>query len=542
MSFVVTSSDSTACQFVVDKFQKLKANRGTWESHWQELSHYIQPMKDKIYGGEIQGEKKGNTLFDAVGIRCNEQLASALHGMLTNPATQWFAFGSGRSDVDNKLDNAAWLQDTAKRILFVMNNSNFQSEIHECYLDLCGFGTSHLRIEEDEEEVARFTSRPIYEAVVGENYNGVIDTVYYKYTMTCEQLVEQFEKTLPAAIIATRHSEPLKEYHVIHAIEPSSRLPKHLSHEMMDFTSLHVLEEGGILLKKGGFEENPCIISRFSKLSGEMFGRSPAMKALPDIKTSNQMMKTWLEGAQLAVNPALQAPDEGVLMPIRITPGAINYYRADSKDRIEPINMGANPQVGTQVIELLHNNIKSAFYIDQLHLVESDRMTATEVMQRRDEQLRAMSPILGRLQYELLAPIVMRIFGIMLRKGLIDPIPQDLLRAKLEVKFVSQIARAQESVEGDSFMRALQSLGVIAQLKQSPEIFDVVNQDDTAKFLFKTYGAPLALLNKDQDVQKIRAERADLQQKAQQAQLDQANSQALKNTAQAKAVAAQGQA
>lgn len=421
-----------------------------------------------------------------------------------------------------------------------MNNTNFQSEIHECYLDLCGFGTSHLRIEEDEKEVARFTSRPIYEAVVSENYNGVIDTVYYKYKISCEALVEQFPDTLPESIQALRHQEPLKEYTVIHAIEPSSRLPKEIAHEMLEYTSLHVLEEGGLLLKRGGFEENPCIISRFSKLSGEMFGRSPAMKALPDIKTSNQMMKTWLEGAQLAVNPALQAPDEGVLMPIRITPGAINYYRADSKDRIEPINIGVNPQVGVQVIEHIHANIKSAFYIDQLHLVESDRMTATEVMQRRDEQLRSMSPILGRLQYELLAPIVMRIFGIMVRRGMIEAIPADLRQAKLEVKFVSQIARAQESVEGDSFMRSFQAIAGLGQAQGSPEIFDVIDMDAAAKFLFKTYGSPLSLLKKDQDVKAVRQQRQQAQQAAQQAQLDQMNSQSTKNIAQAQAQQPQG--
>jgi len=535
---VVQSAPSSSYKFVTDKYQKLKAQRGTWETHWEELSKYVLPLKDEIYGSfDTKGAKKGNTLFDAIGIRCNEQLASALHGMLTNPATQWFSFSTGNHEIDNKLENAKWLQDTAKRILFVLNNSNFQSEIHECYLDLAGFGTSHLRIEEDKAEIARFTSRPIYEAVVSENYNGVIDTVYYKYKITCEQLVEQFPDSIPEAIKNLRHQEPLREYTVIHAIEPSARLPKEVAHEMLEYTSLHVLEEGNILLKKGGFEENPCIISRFSKLSGEMFGRSPAMKALPDIKTSNAMMKTWLEGAQLAVNPALQAPDEGVLMPIRITPGAINYYRADSKDRIEPINMGVNPQVGTQVIELLHSNIRSAFYIDQLHLVENDRMTATEVMQRRDEQLRAMSPILGRLQYELLAPIVMRIFGIMSRRGLIAPVPMELGKQKLEVRFVSQIARAQESVEGDNFLRAFQASAGLAQM--NPEALDVIDPDKAVKFLFKVFGSPLDLLRKDQETKSIREQRAQQQQAAMQAQIDQQSSQAAKNVAQAQSL--QGQ-
>lgn len=532
---VVQSSQKSSPKFVVDKYQKLKATRGTWETHWEDLSRFVLPLKNEIYGNyNTKGDKRNTHLFDAVGIRCNEQLASALHGMLTNAATQWFMLQSPDHIINSKQSVAEWCQTQSKRVLFVMNNSNFQSEIHECYLDLCGFGTSHLRVEEDDTDIVRFTSRPIYEAVVNENYKGVIDTVYYKYIVTTEQLVEQFPDTITEEIKAIRHQEPLKEYHVIHAIEPSSRLPKDLAHEMLAFTSLHILEEGSILLKKGGFEENPCIISRFSKLSGEMFGRSPAMKALPDIKTSNAMMKTWLEGAQLTVNPPLQAPDEGVLMPIRLTPGAVNYYRADSKDRIEPINIGANPQVGIQIIELLHQNIKSAFFIDQLHLVESDRMTATEVMQRRDEQLRAMSPILGRLQYELLSPIVIRVFNIMLRKGLIDPIPQELLKENLEVKFVSQIARAQESVEGDSFMRAFQSAAGLAQM--APTAMDVINPDESVKFLFKTYGAPLNLLRKDKEVKELRANREQQQQQAQQAQLDQMNSQSAKNVAQAEQV------
>lgn len=529
---VVQSSPASSYKFIVDKYQRMKAVNGTWETHFADVARYIQPLKDEIYGNfNTKGDKKNTHLFDAIGIRCNEQLASALHGMLTNPATQWFSFSSGNHEIDNKLENAKWMQDTAKKILFVMNNTNFQSEIHECYLDLCSIGTSHLRIEEDSIEVARFTSRPIYEAAVSENYNGIIDTVYYRYKMTLEQLIEQFKDTLPEDMVAQRHMEPLKEYYVIHAIEPSQRLPEEMAHEMLHFTSLHILEDRHVLLKKSGFEESPCIISRFSKLSGEMFGRSPGMKALPDIKTSNQMMKTWLEGAQLAVNPALQAPDEGVLMPIRLTPGAINYYRADSKDRIEPITVGANPQVGIQIIELLHQNIKSAFYIDQLHLVESDRMTATEVMQRRDEQLRSMSPILGRLQYELLAPIVLRVLGIMARRGLIDSPPSDMRQSKLEVKFVSQIARAQESVEGDNFLRAFQSAAGLAQL--DPTAMDVIDTDLAVKFLFKVYGSPLSTLRKDQDVAKLRQERQKQQQAAMQAQLDQANSQSAKNIAQA---------
>jgi hypothetical protein len=531
------NTDKELCQYIVNKYDKLKLYKSTWESHWKELTTYYLPEKENVWGGLVPGEKKGQTLYDSTGRRASERLASAMHGMLTNPSVQWFSFTTGEAEIDNKLENAKWLQDTAKKINGILNHSNFQSEIHEVYLDLASLHTSYLRIEEDEEEVCRFQSRPIYDCSISENYRGVIDTTYHEYKRTVDQLWGEYGETLPKEILEMRFKDPLKEYTVIHAVEPSDRMPEKLKHPMLPFTSVKILKEIYHILKVEGFQENPCIISRFYKLSGEMYGRGPAMYALPDVKTANQMMKVWLEGAQLAINPPLQVPDEGVLLPVRFTPGGTNYYRADSKDRIEPIITGANPQIGNEIIELLHANIQKAFYIDQLHLVESDRMTATEVQMRRDEQLRTLSPILGRLMYELHAPIIIRVMGIASRKGLLTPPPQDLAKMKLEIKFVSQLARAQESVEGDAAVRALQTVMQFAQV--DPTIVDVLDLDATAKFIYKSYGAPLNLLHTEKETKDIKAKREQAQQQAHQAQVDQMNSQSMKNQAQAQAVAPQ---
>ncbi len=85
-------------------------------------------------------------------------------------------------------------------------------------------------------------------------------------------------------------------------------------------------------------------------------------------------------------------------------------------------------------------------------------------------------------------------------------------------------------------MRAFGAVAGIGQAQQSPEIFDVVDTEAAAKFLFRSYGAPLNLLRKEKDVKDMREKRADLQQKAQQAQLDQMNSESGKNVAQAKQI------
>ncbi len=46
------------------------------------------------------------------------------------------------------------------------------------------------------------------------------------------------------------------------------------------------------------------------------------------------------------------------------------------------------------------------------------QMTATEVVQRNEEKMRLLGPVLGRLQSELLRPMIDRTFAILLRKKL----------------------------------------------------------------------------------------------------------------------------
>jgi hypothetical protein len=44
------------------------------------------------------------------------------------------------------------------------------------------------------------------------------------------------------------------------------------------------------LLAEGKFEYSPFISFRWLKSPGEIYGRSPVMKALPDIKTANKVV------------------------------------------------------------------------------------------------------------------------------------------------------------------------------------------------------------------------------------------------------------
>lgn len=506
------------------KYDTLKTYKANWEGHWKEVSYYVVPKKDAIYGTTTDGDKKENKLFDASGVHANEMLAAALHGMLTNPSSIWFDMSFGDPKIDARDDVRAWRQHAVDRMIYVLNNSNFQTEVHEVYVDLGGFGTACLRMEEDEETHIRFHARPIYEVSIAENHKEMIDTVYYEYERTLKQIVDEFGKeALDADMMRDFETNMLKKERILHAVEPrSSDTTKAPVPTNLPFASYHILMRNKKIVKESGFHENPYAIPRWTKLSGEMYGRGPGMKALADIKMLNKMKQVTIEAAQLAAFPPLQMPDDGVLLPLIFKPKGINTYRSGSKDRIEPIVTGSNIGLSEQLMENVRRQIKEAFYIDQLITPENDRMTATEIMQRREEQLRTLGPILGRMHYEFLKPLVERLFGILSRKGVIQPPPQDLMKSEYIVRYTSLVAKAQRTMEAGNFSRAMQLIAPMVQAQ--PESLDYLDGDATVKYAADIFGVSASIIRDDAKVEEIRKARqqAQAQQSQMQAQMQQA--------------------
>jgi len=497
---------------IIQKFEKLKSDRVNWDSYWEELAKYVLPRKDEVYGMVTAGEKKGHNLYDSTSIHANELLASALHSMLTNPSSVWFGLSTGEKEVDQIKEVRQFLQNSVLKMIKVFNQSNFQTEIHETYLDLGSAGTTSLRIEEDEETVVRFFASSIYEVFIEENSKGVVDTVYREYEYTLRQIVQEFgEDILPLELQQQYQKDATVKCKVIHAIEP-----KELNSDI--FASYHVLKDKPVLLKEGKFNEKPYAIPRWTKITGEKYGRSPAMKSLPDIKMLNSMMKTMIRAAQKAADPPLMIPDNGFLLPVRTQPGGSNIYRAGSKDRIEPLITGGRIDINTEMVEQSRQRIRSAFFIDQLQLQQGPQMTATEVMQRTEENLRMMGPILGRLNNELLKPIIDRVFGIMFRKGLFGEIPKELKGKELEVRYVSQISKAQRSGEADTFTRVIQSVAPIIEMQ--PQMMENINGDEVLRYHAEVFGLPEEMLRGRQEVEQARQQAADQQASQMQSQQD----------------------
>ena len=498
---------------LLKRYDRLKSQRQNWESHWQEVADYMQPRKADVTKSRSKGDKRTELIFDSSPLQSVELLAASLHGMLTNPSTPWFSLRFKENEMENEDEAKEWLEDATEVMYSAFNKSNFQQEIFELYHDLITFGTAAMFIEEDDDDLLKFSTRHINEIFIAENDKGRIDTVFRKFKLSARSAIQKFG-TVSNNIAVIAKKDPYEEVEILHAVYPRSDFdPKKQDKSNMPFESIYIEYSSGDELSVSGFREFPFVVPRYLKASHEIYGRSPAMTALPDVKMLNEMSKTTIKSAQKQVDPPLLVPDDGFILPVRTVPGGLNFYRSGTRDRIEPLNIGANTPLGLNMEEQRRNSIRNAFYVNQLMMQSGPQMTATEVIQRNEEKMRLLGPVLGRLQSELLKPLIDRTFAILLRKNLFRQAPDFLSGKDVEIEYVSPLAKAQKSTELSSIMRAIEIMGSLSNVAP---VFDHINMDKLVRHLADIVGVPQKILKPQSE---LNAERQQAQ--AQQEQMQQ---------------------
>ena len=497
------------------RYKTLQTQRSNWEKHWQELADYMLPRKADITKKRTQGDKRTELIYDGTAVHAVELLSSSLHGMLTSPSTPWFSMRYRDPALQNNDAANEWLELCMDQMYKAFNRSNFQQEIHELYYDLVVFGTAALYLEGDQDGL-RFSARHIAEVTVAEDQNGKVDTVYRKFKMTSRAAAQRFgEDNLPTQMTKDLKDDPHKEHDLVHAVYPRAEAKGKLA-KNKPVASVYYHLDSKHLISESGFDDFPFMVPRFVKDSVSTYGRSPAMNALPDVKMLNKMSETTIRAAQKQIDPPLMVPDDGFVLPVRTTPGALNFYRTGTRDRLEPLQIGANNPLGLNMEEQRRNAIRQAFYVDQLLMSQGPAMTATEVLQRNEEKMRLLGPVLGRLQSELLQPLISRSFALLLRNGLLPAAPEQLQGQDIDIEYVSPLAKAQKLTDLQSMLRGFE---VMMQVAEIAPVMDYLDSDKLVQYLVEVTGIPARVIRSDEEVARIR--RQQQQAQAQQAQMEQ---------------------
>lgn len=506
-------ADDKRAAILMKRYKTLQTQRQNWESHWQEIADYVVPRKADVTKKRTSGDKRTELIFDGTAIHASELMAASLHGMLTNASTPWFSLRY--SDDQFETDDLAkeWLQSATDVMYQEINRSNFHEAIHELYADLVTFGTAVMFIDSDKDDTLRFSTRHIAETYLSEDEFGRVDTVYREFKYPLRAAVAQFgEENISPRMAKMFKDDPYQECTLLHVVMPRpERDSFKVDSKNKPVASIYVDPEDKMILSESGFDEFPYVVPRYLKSSFEHgYGRSPAMTALADIKMLNKMSETVIRAAQLQIHPPLMVPDDGFHMPVRTVPGGLNFYRGGTRDRIEPLNIGSNNPLGENQLDQRRQAIRAAFYVDQLILGNAPGMTATEVIQRTEEKMRLLAPALGRLQAELLHPMINRVYRILARKQRFEAPPEFMKMGQIDIEYVSPLAKAQRSGDVQSAMQLFQFLQPLLQI--DPSVVDYLDLDGLAQHIIKVTNVPATVVRGAGQVNELRQKRQQEQQ------------------------------
>jgi hypothetical protein len=505
-------------QDVLDRQSRMADTRRGWESHWQELAEYLLPRRADFTHSQSPGGKRTEKQFDATPMQAARALAAALDGLLKPKTQRWFSIRADDAALNDDQEAKLWLRAAEDQLFsaFYDTSSRFLQRSAEVDLDLVVFGTGVLFVgERTNADGLLFQSLHLRDCYIAENADGEIDTCFRRLRLTARQAEQRFgrnalgEKTREA--LGRDQSDEMFEF--IQAVMPrTERERARADAANMAFASVTIDVASEHLIGTSGFQDFPFVIPRWDTASGEVYGRSPGMLALPDVKTLNQMGKTILEAGHKIVNPPLLVPNDGIGSNPRTFPGGITPFDAGlllqtgGRPPITPLYTGGNVPIGREMQNDMRSQIWSAFFRNVLQLpFDGPQMTATEILERKAEFMRVIGPTLGRLETDYTGPMVERAFKLLLRAGRLPEPPDSLRGSGVHFEYASPIAKAQKQIDAAALSKTVADIGLLAA--QNPAILDNFDDDLVAREIAEANGLPQHWIRPTEEVERIRAER-----------------------------------
>ena len=506
---------------LLTRWGHLRTERATWWSHWQEVTTYLLPRNGRYFEQDRnKGHRRHNSIYDNTGTRALRTLGAGMMAGATSPARPWFRLGTADPELNRYSPVRLWLNDVTERMQLVFQKSNTYRTLHGVYEELGAFGTAGSIVLADPKTAIHHYPVTIGEYAIATDYQGRVNTLYREFQKTVGEVVREFGyKKCSTSVKNLYDRGSLDQWiTIIHAIEPRDdrdRDFKKNDNMNMAYKSCY-FEQGGDgedVLRESGYKEFPAVIPRWGVAGGDVYGNSPGMEALGDIKQLQHEQLRKAQGIDYQTKPPLQVPSYMKNRDVDSLPGGVTFIDGQQGKIETAFNVNLNLNHLLADIQDVRQRINGSFYADLFLMLANatdTRMTATEVAERHEEKLLMLGPVLERLHNELLDPLIDNTFNRMIEANLIPPAPEEMQGMELNVEFVSMLAQAQRAIGTNSVDRYVNSMGMVAQMK--PDVLDKFDSDAWADGYADMLGVDPKLIIGGERVARVRKERAAAQQ------------------------------
>jgi len=505
----------------LSRYSRLKSERSTLDSHVQEVLEFVDPHRANVTKSETPGSKRMQHVFDSTAIDANERFASNMQTNMCPAGRAWFQIVADDDAVEQDPNVGQAMQANSELLRKNQVVSNFSEQMDEAFLDLGSCGCSCVEVGRGKKSLFNFATQAFGEYVWSEGFDKRIDTVMRSVPITARQAVSEFGKQWLHENVVKASTDQSgrdldKTFEFLHVQQPrwevraKSRdvLDMPVASVWIDSTNKHVISVSGL-------PQMRYLAARFRKGTRETYGRSPGMKALPDVKVLNAMCKTTLVAAEKAANPPILAPDDSFIGPVKTRPGSLMYYRVTPGSlnmKPEPFQAGGDIGLSLEMEEQRRTAIKRAWYNDLFMMLSDEKgRTATEVRAIMQEKMANLVPSWGRLKVELFDPMVEIMMYVAAEAGMLI-VPEGI--QGYHIRYTSTMALAMEYAELSSFNDAMIYQSPIAEI--APEIWDNYSFDEISRGINERLAVPTRWMRSIDEVRDIRkAKREALMQQAQ---------------------------
>jgi len=518
----------TQVKDLLDRYHADLSARSPWMQFWQRIYDIHAPNRADFTEDHSPGQTRTQEVYDATPRLAARALATALDGLLKAKSSRWFWL----TVKDRKLLESHEIQlylELKRELMWQAVydvSARFAQRSSEVDLDLVLAGIGYLWIGMNSNKTGlAFKSFHPSTATIRENADGVVDSSTLTVQYTARQAVQRFgvEKIGRRTREALTGTAPqkAKKFKFVQLILPrDDRDAKKMGNLNMPFASVWIDVDSEHKISESGFEEFPLAIPRWETSPGDVYPRGPAAYSAPDARTLNTITKTLLVGGQMAVDPPKWVAADGMLSPVRTFPGGLTVIdgevaREMKGPPIGQLDLAGNIPLGREMQNDYRIQIEKAFFKDIFDLPqEGPEMTATEIVARKEQFLRNIGPVFGRLEADYIGHITMRVHNLMERAGAFPPPPADLEDVPIQFEYISPIQQAKRQLDAAGFVRTMEILGPIASLK--PEIMDNFDTDAVARDAPEYAGMPQKWIMSQEEVDATRQQRAEAQQAQQQ--------------------------
>lgn len=516
----------------------MKALRQPYDAEVKEIAMYAVPARSRWLASDTnKGRKKNRDRMlnkrqnSSHSVFAFRTLQGGMTSGLSSQSRPWFTLGVQDEQLAEDPAVKAYLDECERRMYRFFALTNFYGAVKTGYLEMGAFGTDACVMLEHPVEGAVCHALTFGEYWLALNDALLPGALYRDCAMTALQAVETFglnnvSDRVRRAYDRSDYEEFCQYYHAIE--ENPDYTPGVLGWRGKKWRSVYwdhnegtsTDYEGG-LTKLSGFEEQPFWAPRWDTTGGDIWGQGPGHDALPDMRELQLEVKRKGEAIDWAIHPELISAAK---VPLKRQPrNVVNVPQIEDVSKVvHPTHTVDYQTIGIirEDVADIKQSINQATYADLFMAITNMQgiqpRNIEEIAARNEEKLTQLGPVIERVNNEKLEIAINRTFGIMQRAGMLPQPPESLHGVETKVNFISILTQMQRMVGLGQIERGLSFVGNVSAL--FPAARHKVNPMELVDEYWERAGAPMKILNSNDDAEAAAEAEANAQQMQQAAE------------------------